>query len=80
MEVSADASLRLQIIEPHTSTVLRSDTLEPRDTDMLASHLAGIRALVDSGMLVLSREQKVDASDPVWQELRTLASSSNNPP
>jgi len=78
MEVQSDTSIRLQIIEPHTSTVLRSDTIEAQDTDDMLSHLAGMQALIGSGKLVLSKEQKVNAGDPVWDELRTLANPENN--
>lgn len=75
--VNSRAMLRLSIIEPTTATVLRSDSIDATSaqalTQLLASHLQGIKQLTASGKLYLSKEQREQPLHPIWPALRALA-------
>lgn len=78
IELQSGPAIRLQIIEPRASTILRSDTLflddKEKQNDVLASQLKGIQQLLNSGELILTKKQRDNASDEVWNRLRDLAS------
>ena len=78
--VNNSTMLRLSIIEPTTATVLRSDSVASASaealTQLLASHLQGIKQLTASGKLYLSKEQREQPLHPIWPALRALANRS----
>ena len=67
----------IEIIEPHTATVLRSEsfTLASEAPDF-SEHVSAIERLIASGLLILDRDIRNNASHPRWRELKQLANPS----
>lgn len=73
--------VRLTIVEPKTATILISSPLDLSEgvsnsqvnQAIMKKHIAGIKALISSGKLHLSKQQKDNPLHPVWAELKALA-------
>ncbi len=71
--------LRMQILEPKTASILRSDLvlLDDRDdlSDMLKLPFVVIGQILDSGVLPLSSDAINNTDHPAWAKLRELANA-----
>ncbi len=71
--------VRMQILEPKTASVLRTDTVNPEDEAAMAavleSQVGAIERLVRSEELPLTRDALVDTDHPAWRVLRAVASN-----
>jgi len=71
--------LRMQILEPKTASILRSDLvlLDGRDdlSDMLKLPFVVIGQIMDSGVLPLSSDAINNTDHPAWTKLRELANT-----
>ena len=69
--------VRMQILEPKTAGILRSDLAALDDSDAMAEKLAlqtdAIERILESGVLPLSREALNSTDHPAWARLRDLA-------
>jgi|GEM_PF-3359004 len=69
--------VRMQIIEPKSAVILRSDVAgianDERMQAVMHSQARVIDALLASGLLPLTREQLTDTSHPVWDQLRKIS-------
>jgi hypothetical protein len=78
-EVDNRVVVRIQIIEPKTATVLRSELLTVNDEASFNAeqqyHIAALNRLVQSGVLPLPREALEDTDHPAWEKLRLLANT-----
>lgn len=73
--------VRMQIIEPKTTSTLRSDLAALDDSDemsrLLAAQRDALERILESGPLPLLSESLNDTDHPAWDELRNLASDPN---
>ena len=80
VSVSNETIIKLDIIEPSTATILRSNTVtlasDSSSKGLLESQLNGILSLLSSKKLYLNKKQRDYANDPIWRTLRSLANSS----
>ncbi len=80
ISVNNETTIKLNIVEPTTATILRSNMVMVSSnsslTQILESQLDGIESLVSSGKLYLNKQQRDYANDPIWPELKALANSS----
>ena len=71
--------LRMQILEPKTASILRSDLvlLDDRDdlSDLLQLPFVVIGQILDSGVLPLSSDAINNTDHPAWAKLRELANT-----
>ena len=71
--------IRMQILEPKTASILRSDLvfLDDRDdlSDMLKLPFVVIGRIMDSGILPLSSDALNNTDHPAWAKLRELANT-----
>ena len=69
--------VRMQILEPKTASILRSDLAVLDESDEMAELLNlqtdAIGRILESGVLPLSREALIDTDHPAWARLRKLA-------
>ena len=69
--------IRIQIIEPKSSTVLRSELVPIRDEELFNAeqdtHIAALNRIIQSGALPLSTDALEDTDHPAWEQLRLLA-------
>jgi len=76
-KLEGEPAIRVQIIEPKTAMVLRSEVVKISDDEAfdaaLNSNQVAISDIVRSGILPLSRDALVNTDHPAWETLRTLA-------
>lgn len=69
--------IRMQILEPKTAAVLRTDIADPADNAEMAvridEQVNALERLVESKRLPLTRDALVDTDHPAWAALRSLA-------
>jgi len=77
IETNKTTIIRLSIIEPRTAAILRIDTINLKSNSnlekTLKSQVDGILALVSSGKLYLSKQQREYTQSPIWGQLKRLA-------
>jgi len=77
IKTNKTTTIKLSIVEPRTAAILRTNTIRLADnsnfTETLKSQLNGILALVSSGKLYLSKQQREFTQSPIWTDLKALA-------
>jgi hypothetical protein len=77
-ESDGQQQVRMQILEPKTTSTLRSDLAAMDDSDemsrLLTAQMEAIERILESGTLPLLTESLNDTDHPAWARLRILAS------
>lgn len=75
--------VNLSIVEPKTATVLRTNSIKLSNSiatdaninEILTSQVNGIKNLIDSEKLYLTKEHKENPQHAIWQQLKKLANN-----